>query len=249
MSVQSSSWQVLSISRAQRKVCLFLKAIKAHVITLPESLTAVGERHQEPEHGCWWHADLHTWRHQTRASCGQADRDPTMPPTSTRWSRSSPRGHLRLPKPLTASPRHSAGNPKYRRASSSTCNAGHLTQAHACPWSWKIPENQTVRSCRGTNVGYQVGTARVGGCRPGLHPITTSLLPEPCLRWGELLFSFPDIHPNWIIWWHPAFSEVSGPSPQSTAITNDPGATQEKMPISRWRGWSRKDSWLRYQLG
>lgn len=32
-SAQSSSGQVLSISRAQRNVCLFLKAIKAHVIT------------------------------------------------------------------------------------------------------------------------------------------------------------------------------------------------------------------------
>lgn len=97
MSVQSSSWQVLSISRAQRKVCLFLKAIKAHVITLPESVTAVGERHQEPEHGCWWHTDLHAWRHQTRASCGRADCDSTMPPTSMRWSRSSPGGTCIFP--------------------------------------------------------------------------------------------------------------------------------------------------------
>lgn len=102
MSVQSSSWQVLSISRAQRKVCLFLKAIKAHVITSAWICDRRwGVKHREPGHSCWWHADLHSWRHQTRAPCGQADHDPTVPPKSTCWSRRSPGDHLHLPKPTT----------------------------------------------------------------------------------------------------------------------------------------------------
>lgn len=103
-SAQSSSGQVLSISRAQRNVCLFLKAIKAHVITSAWICDRRwGVKHLELEHGCWWHADLHTWRHQTQAPCGQADHDPSMPPQSTCWSGRPPGSHLHLPKLTTDS--------------------------------------------------------------------------------------------------------------------------------------------------
>ena len=132
MSVQSLSWQVLSISRAQRKVCLFLKAINAHVIASAWIVTGGGG---------WSTESLSTavGDTQTFTPGGTRPEPPVGRQTVTPPCLQSPRaGAGAFPgvtcifpnRLLTASHQCSVVNTKYWHVSSSTGNARPLTQAH-----------------------------------------------------------------------------------------------------------------------